>query len=382
MFEGEQVPLLAVTLEHTLHAKGEGSAHLAGLFADEDAVAFGVLAGHDQPEALPKDALNALEGHLRGFAGVGVEHREGFAGVEDQTDGVEVTAAKEQVVTDVVVITRVVAAQHLAWEGEPSTAKRHGDVESCLFEAFAKGGEKVKVLDGADQSKFHVGQSRGSPDGIEEALLRFFFGQGSIAASFEALPRTFTVGVKDGQDGLDFRVAFVGHINELRGHARIDVHLRVAHVRDQFHAHHLHLVVHQIASTVTRIGGEHHFRAGVGFDGVHHFQRLHLESLGYLQGDETVVAVFDARHQLLELEIVTVEVHVAPDARHAIRFSSHARRCTRDDPSVHHIHRDEGRQVEHRVITVQVGHSGAFLNDDDHLCDFRAAPSNAVDDRT
>ena len=195
VFEGEQVPLLAVTLEHSFHAKGEGSAHLAGLFADEDAVAFGVLAGHNQPEALPKDALNALEGHLRGFAGVGVEHREGFAGVEDQTDGVEVTAAKEQVVTDVVVITRVVAAQHLAWEGEPSTAKRHGDVESCLFEALAKGGEEVKVLDGADQSKFHVGQRRGSADGIEEALLRFFFGQGSIAASFEALPRTFTVGV-------------------------------------------------------------------------------------------------------------------------------------------------------------------------------------------
>ena len=86
----------------------------------------------------------------------------------------------------------------------------------------------------------------------------------------------------------------------------------MAHVRDQFNTHHPHLVVHQIAGTIARIGGQHHLRAGVGFDGVHHFQRLHLEPLGHLQGDEAVVAVFDARHQLLELEIMTVEVHGAP----------------------------------------------------------------------
>ena len=60
----------------------------------------------------------------------------------------------------------------------------------------------MQVLDGADQSKFHVGQRRGSADGIEEALLRFFFGQRSIAGPLEALPRSFAVGVEDGEDGL------------------------------------------------------------------------------------------------------------------------------------------------------------------------------------
>ena len=142
--------------------------------------------------------------------------------------------------------------------------------------------------------------------------MRFFFGQRSIAGPLEALPRSFAVGVEDGEDGLKFGIALVGHVDELRGHARIDVHLRVAHVRDQFHTHHPHLVVHQVAGTIARIGGQHHLRAGVGFDGVHHFQRLHLEPFRHLQGDETVVAVFDARHQLLELEIMTVEVHGAP----------------------------------------------------------------------
>ena len=184
MFEGEQVALLAVALEHALHAEGEGSAHLAGFFADEDAVAFGVLAGHDQPEALPEDALDALKRHLGGFAGVRVEHGEGLP-VWRTKPWVEIAAAEEEVVADVVVVARVVAAQHLAREGQPSTTKRHGDVEPGLLEPFAKGREEMQVLDGADQSKFHVGQRRGSADGIEEALLRFFFGQRSIAGPLE-----------------------------------------------------------------------------------------------------------------------------------------------------------------------------------------------------
>ena len=121
------------------------------------------------------------------------------------------------------------------------------------------------------------------------------------------------MGVKDRQNGLQLRVAFVGDVDELGGHARIDVHLGVAHVGHQFDAHHLHLVVHQIAGPVTRVCGEHHFGAGVGFDGVHHLQGLHLEAFRNLQRDEAVVAILDALHQLLELEIVTVEVHGAPE---------------------------------------------------------------------
>ena len=153
------------------------------VFADEDAVAFGVLAGHDRPEALPEDALDALS-DISVASPVYGSSMARACRCGGPTNGMEITAAEEEVVADVVVVTRVIASQHLAGERQPGTTKRHGDVEPCLLEPFAKGREEMEVLDGADQSKFHVGQRRGSADGIEEALLRFFFGErASLAPS-------------------------------------------------------------------------------------------------------------------------------------------------------------------------------------------------------
>ena len=51
----------------------------------------------------------------------------------------------------------------------------------------------------------------------------------------------------------------------------------------------------------------------------------------------------------------------------AAPFSSHARRRARHDPAVHHVHGDEGREVQIGFFLVQIGHPGAFLNDDDDL---------------
>ena len=114
------------------------------------------------------------------------------------------------------------------------------------------------------------------------------------------------------KDGAEFRVAVVGDVDELRGHTGIDVHLRMTHVSDQFHAHRLHLVVHEVARTVARVSGQDHLGAGFGFDGVHHFEGLHFEAFRHLKGNQTVVVGANALHQLIQFEVVAVKVHVSP----------------------------------------------------------------------
>ena len=93
-----------------------------------------------------------------------------------------------------------------------------------------------------------------------------------------------------------------------------------------------------------------------------------------------VVAVFDARHQLLELEIMTVEVHGAPGGRQAVRFQAMlvaGRVTTRPSTTSTAMRADRLRDGSSRCKS---SHSGAFLDNDDHLCDFRAAATDAVDD--
>ncbi len=117
---------------------------------------------------------------------------------------------------------------------------------------------------------------------------------------------------KPRQDRAELRVAVVGDVDELGGHAGIDVHLGMAHVSHKFNAHQLHFVVDEVACAIARVRSQHDLSAGVGFDRVHHFQRLHFEPLRDLQSDESMVVGADALHQFFQFEIVAVQIHGAP----------------------------------------------------------------------
>ena len=89
----------------------------------------------------------------------------------------------------------------------------------------------------------------------------------------------------------------------------------MAHVSDQFHAHEFHFVMDKIACTITRVSSKDHFRACFGFDGVHHFEGLHLQTLWDLKRNQAVVIRLDAFHQFVKLEIVAVQIHSRPCCR-------------------------------------------------------------------
>ena len=80
----------------------------------------------------------------------------------------------------------------------------------------------------------------------------------------------------------------------------------------QFHAHQLHFVMDQIASTVARVGGEDHLSARFGLDGIHHLEGLHLQAFRNLERNQSVVVGANSLHQLVQLEVVAVKVHASP----------------------------------------------------------------------
>ena len=86
-----------------------------------------------------------------------------------------------------------------------------------------------------------------------------------------------------------WRVAIVCDIDELRGHPRIDIHLGVSHVCNQFNAHPLHLVMDQVAGSIARVCSENNLGRSLMLYSIHHVQSLHLQSLRDLKRNETVV---------------------------------------------------------------------------------------------
>ncbi len=87
-------------LQQPLHPQRQVAAHLPGLLSNQNPERLGLVSGHNQAEPLTQYPLNPAQRHLAGIPGVGVEHGERLAGVEDQPDWVEVSRAEEEVVAD------------------------------------------------------------------------------------------------------------------------------------------------------------------------------------------------------------------------------------------------------------------------------------------
>ena len=83
---------------------------------------------------------------------------------------------------------------------------------------------------------------------------------------------------------------------------------------DQFYAHQLHLVMHQIASTVAGVSGEDHLGACFSFDGVHHLEGLHLQTFRHLERNQSIVVGANPLHQLIQLKVVAIKVHTPPQS--------------------------------------------------------------------
>ena len=172
-----------------------------------------------------------------------------------QPNGVEVARAEEQVVPYRRIVARVVAAEHLAGEGQPVTADGYLDVEAGLLEPALELLEQMEVLYGAHEAEPRSSKGGYSPDRIEETLLgSLLINIDLLADRLQSRLSDYAVTLEQRQDNCQLWVAVIGDGDEVRRHARVDVHLAVAHVRDQFYTHHLHLVVDEVARSVARVG--------------------------------------------------------------------------------------------------------------------------------
>ena len=79
---------------------------------------------------------------------------------------------------------------------------------------------------------------------------------------------------------------------------------------NKLHTHALHLVMHKVTSTVTRISCKDYPSRGVFFDCIHHFQCLHLQTLWNLEGDKPIVILLDSLNQVIKFELMSVHVHL------------------------------------------------------------------------
>ena len=180
---------------------------------------------HDEAEALTKDAFNALERHLLSITGVGVEHGQRFTGVEHETDGMEIPTSEEEVVANGRVVARVVATQHLAGEGEASTADGNGEHQSQPSPSGRGNRQEMEVLDGTDKPSLVSVRGAIRPT----ASMNFSCASSSLNSDvcpcLKAVRACQPVLFKPRKDRAEFGVAVVGDVDELRGHAGIDVHL-------------------------------------------------------------------------------------------------------------------------------------------------------------